>query len=187
MSYKEAFSVANQSASMSTMITLSVIGGILIVFELALLFVRRKYGEESEVFIKPNNLTRVGYPTNRLLIVAGGLLLLVGLYDYSSKSSSLAKYREELTNSNAQFCEGQVTVINTQPYEGHSKGDIVRIGDKEFVLNYFLNTSYYHQTISHGGVLKTNSFVRIQYLPTNDDEALLYGEGKILRIELQSE
>ena len=70
-------------------------------------------------------------------------------YIYAQKHSSVA--------------EGIVNVIYEQPYEGANKGDIVRIGNKEFEKKYSQDTPHYVYTIAHGGILKEGVYARVYY------------------------
>jgi hypothetical protein len=70
--------------------------------------------------------------------------------------------------------EGKVAVLHEQPETGHDKGDIVKVGNIKFTINYFTPTNAYKQTIAHGGVLKDGVYARVYYY-----------EGKILRIDIK--
>ncbi|MCA9646393.1 MAG: hypothetical protein KC492_37160 [Myxococcales bacterium] len=50
---------------------------------------------------------------------------------------------------------------HVQPWEGHDLGDVVRLGDEEFVIDHFRSTPAYHQTIAYGGVLREGAAVRV--------------------------
>ena len=66
-------------------------------------------------------------------------------------------------NKQYEIVEGPVEVLHQQPYHGHSEGDIIRVNGKEFVVNYFLATPAYHNTIAHGGALNVGTYARIYY------------------------
>jgi len=51
-----------------------------------------------------------------------------------------------------EIVEGQVQLLHQQLATGHSKGDIIRVNEKEFEVNYFYATPAYHNTIAHKGV-----------------------------------
>lgn len=74
-----------------------------------------------------------------------------------------------------EMVEGTVEVIRTQPAEGHAPGDLVRIGDKEFVVNFFLSTPAYRWTLSHGGDLKDGVYARV-----------FHTNGNILRVDIKA-
>jgi len=71
------------------------------------------------------------------------------------------------------IAEGDVKVLHVQPASGHSKGDIIRIGDVELVVDYYYATPAYRQTIAHGGVLKENAHARVYHY-----------NGEILRVDV---
>ena len=73
-----------------------------------------------------------------------------------------------------QVVEGPVQVLHQQPATGHSKGDVIRVNEKEFEVNYFYATPAYHTTIAHKGVLNTGTYARIYY----------FG-GEILRVDIR--
>lgn len=56
---------------------------------------------------------------------------------------------------------GEVEVLRTQPKEGHAPGDLIKIGDKKFEVNYYINSPCYHKTISNGGALKAGQIVNL--------------------------
>ena len=71
--------------------------------------------------------------------------------------------------------EGVVEVRHEQPASGHSRGDVITIGGKEFEINYFLVTPGYKTTISHGGVLRQGVYARLHY-----------HDGIILKVETKA-
>lgn len=96
-------------------------------------------------------------------------------------------YSELLNVYNAQsysIVEGKVHVIHEQQRSGHATSEIIVVGNKQFELNYFSKVFEYHQTISHGGVLKEGSYVRLLYY-----EKIAFGtkHNLILRIDLLKE
>ena len=70
--------------------------------------------------------------------------------------------------------EGDVKVLHRQPSTGHSKGDIVRIGDAQLEVNYFYATPAYRNTIAHGGVLDEGVHARVYHR-----------DGEILRVDVR--
>jgi len=66
-------------------------------------------------------------------------------------------------NGQAQVVEGNVHVLRQQPATGHTDGDLVEVGGKQFVVDYFTITAAYSRTIAYGGVLQEGRFVRICY------------------------
>lgn len=73
-----------------------------------------------------------------------------------------------------QVVEGPVEVLWQQPYHGHSKGDVIRVGGKQFEVNYFYATPAYNKTIAHKGTLNAGTYARLYY----------YG-GEILRVDVR--
>ena len=87
------------------------------------------------------------------------------------------KYLNLLNVHNSQsykIAEGEVHVLYSQPFSGHTQGDIINVGGIEFEISYFELTFGYNQTIAHGGVLREGVYARIYY---TDDV--------ILRIDLK--
>ncbi len=70
--------------------------------------------------------------------------------------------------------EGVVTVLHQQPREGHAQGDVVRIGDHQFEINYFRYTPGYDRTIARGGILREGVYARVCHY-----------RGTILRIDIR--
>ena len=62
-----------------------------------------------------------------------------------------------------EITEGVIHVTHQQPAQGHSSGDKITIGEKEFEIDYFLVTPGYSQTIAHGGVLGEGVFARLHH------------------------
>jgi hypothetical protein len=83
--------------------------------------------------------------------------LLPNVFGHTNKLVSA--YRDK----QYEIVEGPVEVLHQQPYHGHSEGDIIRVNGKEFVVNYFLATPAYHNTIAHKGVLNAGTYARIYY------------------------
>ena len=79
-------------------------------------------------------------------------------------------------NDKYRVVEGEVFVLHEQSEAGHDKGDIIKIGNDIFVVDDFVITNAYTQTIAHGGLLREGTYVRVYY----------YG-GKILRIDIRKE
>lgn len=76
--------------------------------------------------------------------------------------------RESLVNSymgnEYESVEGNVQVLHKQPHNGHDRGDIVKIGDQEFEINYYRKTAAYRITLAHGGLLKDGITARVSYI-----------------------
>ena len=122
------------------------------------------------------------------LIVAGLFLTWWGTNWSSTWSQDYTRFEREYqhlqeiyANQQYQVAEGSVHVLHAQPAEGHDKGDVITVGGVEFVINAFLVTFGYNQTISHGGVLTEGTNARIYYYR---DESLSDRPITILRIDL---
>ncbi len=66
-----------------------------------------------------------------------------------------------LRDGTCQVLEGIVEVLHEQPSAGHDSGDRIRIGGREFEVNYYYSTLGYNRTISHGGQLKNGVYARL--------------------------
>ncbi|WP_220720919.1 hypothetical protein [Agarivorans litoreus] len=75
-----------------------------------------------------------------------------------------------------EIIRGKVSVLRTQPKEGHAPGDLIKIANKEIEIDYYVNSPCYHQTISNGGVLKSGKLV-----------ALYVSNNCILKVEVSKE
>jgi hypothetical protein len=69
--------------------------------------------------------------------------------------------------------EGMVTVLHEQAREGHDEGDIIRVGNDQFEINYFRYTPGYKRTIARGGVLRQGVYARV-----------FHYKGTVLRIDI---
>src|SRR6267143_3485138 len=99
-----------------------------------------------------------------LLMIGWGifwLVLHIPLFQISTTkiSSLLDIYRD----GKSDVIEGVISVKHEQPASGHTKGDVITIGGKEFEVNHFLVTPGYKTTISHGGVLRQGVYARLHY------------------------
>ena len=102
------------------------------------------------------------------------LLMLTNLIIYIGQIKKFTFYKSYYLTNRYEISEGIVKVLFEQPYEGHSKGDLVEINGVKFVVNYFTNDLIYRKTISHGGFLKKGVYAKI------------YHSGKqILRIDIK--
>ncbi|MHC4120006.1 MAG: hypothetical protein ACYSWO_21130 [Planctomycetota bacterium] len=73
-----------------------------------------------------------------------------------------------------EIAEGVVHVFHMQPAGGHDKGDIVRVGNTEFVIDHFRFTPGYDLTIARGGALKNGAYARVYHQ-----------KGTIMRIDIR--
>ena len=110
---------------------------------------------------------------DRFLIVVFFIAAIVGIiflvYLWIEGNELLTAYR----NGDFEIIEGQVEVLHEQPKEGHDRGDIIRINEKEIEINYFRTGPQYKSTLAHGGILSEGAEVRL----------CLY-KNKILRIDI---
>lgn len=89
-----------------------------------------------------------------------------------SLSSGWADTRA-LRDGACDVVEGAVVVLHRQPATGHDAGDLVRVGNNEFRVNYFHATAAYNRTLAHGGALSDGVRVRLHHL-----------DGRILKVEV---
>ena len=96
-------------------------------------------------------------------IVVGSILLIgysaILIYSIVQSNRLVSAYK----NGEYDIAEGIVHVLHTQPRGGHDKGDIVRIGNDEFVIDYHKFTVGYDLTITNGGVLKDGIYARVYH------------------------
>ena len=102
-----------------------------------------------------------------------GLVWSLSAYSAYKNTQFGRKLIEAYHSGNYKIMEGIVQVLHQQPKEGHDSGDLVRINGREIEFSYFRSTPAYHQTISHGGILKEGAYAKVY----------LY-KGKILRIDI---
>lgn len=102
------------------------------------------------------------------------LLLFIALLWTAFHAYFLFQYlgeREQLValyETNAyESVEGVVQVLHEQPRSGHDQGDIVKIGEQQFEINYYRKTHAYRTTLAHGGVLRDGVTARVGYV--NDE------------------
>jgi hypothetical protein len=60
-----------------------------------------------------------------------------------------------------QVAEGCVQVLHEQPSGGHARGDLIEVGGTEFEIDFYKIGPGYGRTISHGGLLRAGTAVRI--------------------------
>lgn len=116
----------------------------------------------------------------RIGLFAPVFLMFWGLGWFRFSPSILATYSHadklyaDYQNRRYDTVEGTVYVLREQPEIGHAPGDLILIGGKEFVINYFRMTPGYRRTISHGGALRNGVYAR-----------LCYRDGHILRVDIR--
>jgi len=62
-----------------------------------------------------------------------------------------------------RVAEGVVQVAGMQAYHGHNSGDRITVGGRPFVVDYFLLTPGYNQTIARGGALQAGVYARLHH------------------------
>lgn len=82
-------------------------------------------------------------------------------------------YARALRTGACNVVEGVVVVHHQQPATGHDAGDLVRVGNVEFRVNYYKASAGYNRTLAHGGVLADGVRVRLHHL-----------DGSILKVEV---
>lgn len=93
------------------------------------------------------------------VVVVGLMAVFMAKADYEDYFEAKAIY----DNQRYSVVEGTVALLHSQPFDGHDKGDIVRVNDVEFEINGFRHTLAYHQTVSHWGVLQQGVYAKIYY------------------------
>ncbi len=95
-------------------------------------------------------------------------------------------FRLESIYNNQQYkiAAGTVRVLRIQPVFGHAPGDLIKINDTEFEINYYLITFGYSDSIAHGGVLKEGADVVVYY---TDSDTRFPDQKTILRIDLKKQ
>lgn len=108
-----------------------------------------------------------------LLIIGWAVLWLV-MHDFPAMFQRIDHLVATYEAGRCEPSEGIVKVLREQPAHGHSSGDRVLVGGREFEVNYFYATPAYRNTIAHGGVLRAGSYVRLCHV-----------DGDIVRVELR--
>ena len=114
-------------------------------------------------------------------LIGSGLAIFVFLFLGSSYFVSRHKQLSAYHNGLCEVVEGEVVVLHQkESIEAHDIGDVIKIDDKEFIIDYTStfekNACGYKQTIVRGGVLRQGVYVRVHY----------YDE-KILQIDVRKE
>ncbi len=109
-------------------------------------------------------------------IILGTLFCTVFMFLFIGGNIERKRFLSILDSGQYEVAEGFVHVLYKQPVHGHDKGDLIEVGKKQFVINYFVHTQAYDKTIAHGGVLKDGVYARVYYY-----------KGDILRIDLKKD
>lgn len=118
-----------------------------------------------------------------VMILLGIGLIAFGIQQYFHEQNRFEHYAQQVNSSDVVSVEGVVNVTFEEPWDGHAGGDIIHVADKTFEIQQYSGSYFYHDSISHGGVLKQNNYVRIYYIPTTEYYRPLFGDGQIVRIE----
>ena len=110
------------------------------------------------------------------LILWGSLTFLIVGSGYKLSREQLNELILAYGDGKYQITEGVVHVVHEQPKTGHTKGDIIKIDDKTFEINFYGGTSAYSQTIAHGGVLREGVYARLYHY-----------KGKIIRVDIRKD
>jgi hypothetical protein len=76
----------------------------------------------------------------------------------------------------SEVTEGAVHVTHMQPWHGHTGGDKIIVGDRQFEIDDFRVTPGYQQTIMHGGALREGVYARLHHY-----------DGVITKVEVRSD
>ena len=96
------------------------------------------------------------------------------LHDFPRMYGQIASLADAYASGRYEVVEGNVAVLKEQPAHGHTSGDRIMVGGKPFEVDHFLATPAYHDTIAHGGVLKSGVYARLSHV-----------DGKIVRVEIR--
>jgi hypothetical protein len=110
-------------------------------------------------------------------------IVWIGLHGLilSTQVISYLELRNIYNNHLYSVVEGKVHVVHEEPSFGHDKGDVILIDGKEFEFSSYDDSYGYHQTISHGGILKEGVYSRLTYC---EDPSPYITNNIILRVEL---
>ena len=142
------------------------IGLLLLLIGVVWLHLGRRRAKEREAQA-PRNIRALG------LCAIGLLWTLVHIVIYVTafvRANSLAAVYD---SGRCRVAEGRVEVLYEQREQGHDDGDLIRVADEVFEVDYFGGSGGYRRTIAHGGALRERVYVRIHH-----------HEGKILRLDV---
>lgn len=100
--------------------------------------------------------------------ITGTLLLIFGLIFCLVSRNLKAEFRDPIDHivaaykqGKSEMVEGRVVVLRKQPSGGHAPGDLIKIQDKEFVIDSFSFKPGYQKTVAQGGILQDGEYVRV--------------------------
>jgi hypothetical protein len=99
-----------------------------------------------------------------ILIVIGVCLTLAFTGSYFVQRNTASQFAHLYATQQYQVVEGPVHVLRLQPKGGHARGDLIEIGNKQFEIDYYLDTVGYRQTIANGGVLTEGTYARVYFV-----------------------
>ena len=115
-----------------------------------------------------------------LIIVTIILFFLLGPL---IKQRACAPLQAKYDTQQYKITEGVVHVLHFQPSSGHDDGDIVKIGNVELEVDFFVESCGYTTTLSHGGVLAEGTYAKVFYdYEATQSEPFQY---TILRIDIR--
>lgn len=184
--FREVWNIESRQALDSNFLSASLTVGVsFIVVGLLMLISKKMWGVDSRMFRILNYFSTPKYPYNSVLFILIGFIpLTIAFFSYTRSKTEIVKVEKQMKNGGSKIVEGIVQVEFVQPEEGHTKGDIVHINNKTFQISNFHGGPFYHQSIKHEGVVKEGAHLRIHYFPTKPDEKRWFGDGKIVKIEL---
>ena len=108
------------------------------------------------------------------LFIIGWAVLWLVMHNFPAMFQRVESLVAAYEAGRCELSEGIVKVVRQQPAHGHSSGDRILVGGREFEVDYFHATPAYRNTIAHGGVLRSGAYVRLCHI-----------DGDIVRVELQ--
>jgi hypothetical protein len=143
--YETVYQITDMPVSKAmVMMTVFIVIGVSSIFVGLREAVRRRRGK-----VPPHRpLVHVFFP-----ILFGCIFACGGSLIFSESYQQRSHLVREYEAGRGLVVEGTVSVLHTQPVDGHDRGDIIRIGGREFELSAFSGETGYKQTLAHGGVL----------------------------------
>ncbi|MGH8601266.1 MAG: hypothetical protein ACREXR_00330 [Gammaproteobacteria bacterium] len=111
-----------------------------------------------------------------LVFVTAWAVFWLVMQDFPARFQRIDRLVAAYQAGHCEESEGIVKVLREQPAHGHSSGDRVLVDGREFEVNYFYATPAYRETIAHGGVLRSGTYVRLCHV-----------DGAIVRVELRQD
>jgi hypothetical protein len=152
--YTTIFELGNIGATQqSSSLVLFIIGGTIALILGVGIVIARKFGKMQHV--KRH---------------VGPFFIVFGIGWLSATPSTLSywdrveSFKDDYASKNYETTEGIVRVLRTQPEHGHAPGDLIKVGTREFEVNYFTRTPGYKLTLSHNGRLAEGVKVRLSHI-----------------------